>query len=200
MNIKQNALVILIPVIFLLVLAGGVLADGVEDPTDNWCYAGGPWGDGRCSDSNPDIANWYWTCGYYRAQVVKGTMGDTQIPETCQVPRRLLFQEASSGGGGGGGGTTTFSAAIEWCQYDPVANTTQFMLSWGDIPDTTDILQISSALAWETDWMVFPDNFSLTETVSGVYTEITGTLNALGAGRVLLGQGSISRTCTIVNP
>ena len=198
MKNRSLAELLLIPMIIILVLASFALVGAVEDPTENWCYAGGPWGDGRCSNSDPALAEWYWTCGWYRAQIVKGTFGITDVPETCQAPLREIFIELGSGGGGGGG-VATFTAAIDWCQYDPVGNTTQFQLSWGDIPDDTDILRIVSALNWETDWMTFPDNFSLMETVSGVYTEITGTLNAIGTGGALIGQGSISRTCTIVN-
>ena len=56
-----------------------------EDPTDNWCYAGMPWGDGRCDgDGDAALSEWYWTCGYYRAHAAQGTFPLTSIPETCR--------------------------------------------------------------------------------------------------------------------
>jgi LysM repeat protein len=38
------------------------------DPVGNWCYPGGPWGDGRCDDPDPDVSQHLWECGYYFAQ------------------------------------------------------------------------------------------------------------------------------------
>jgi hypothetical protein len=50
----------------------------IADPVDNICYAGGAWGDGRC------VNDWYWTCGYYLAQVANGSVQLSSIPETCR--------------------------------------------------------------------------------------------------------------------
>lgn len=33
----------------------------------NWCYAGQPWGDGRCNSSDPDETAYYYLEGFYRA-------------------------------------------------------------------------------------------------------------------------------------
>lgn len=70
------------------------LADTVEDPDENWCYAGGPWGNGRCSaSSDPAVNEWYWTCGYWRAAVFANRVAWDAPPETCRVERRLVLLE-----------------------------------------------------------------------------------------------------------
>jgi hypothetical protein len=54
-----------------------------EDPTENWCFAGGAWGDGRCTViGNVALTEWYWTAGYYRAAAEAGRMSILDIPET----------------------------------------------------------------------------------------------------------------------
>lgn len=50
-----------------------------ECGTRNWCNAGERWGDGRCNDPDPDVANWYWTGGWYNAQQECGAI--EEIPE-----------------------------------------------------------------------------------------------------------------------
>lgn len=42
--------------------ASSVLSD------DNWCYAGNPWGDGRCNrPDDPAAQEYMWQCGWYKA-------------------------------------------------------------------------------------------------------------------------------------
>jgi uncharacterized membrane protein YgcG len=102
--------------VLLIALAGMTfasiaLADPAKDPAENWCYAGGAWGDGRCTvPGNAALTEWYWTCGYYRAQVAKGTFSASQIPQTCQTPIPQNAVESSTNNGaargdGGSGGT-----------------------------------------------------------------------------------------------
>jgi hypothetical protein len=97
MNRKLLLALLIIPAIFLLALASVALADDLiteEDPTENWCYKGGPWGDGRCSAStNPDVREWYWTCGWWRAQVFHNGAPWQNAPEPCRVELRLIAQE-----------------------------------------------------------------------------------------------------------
>lgn len=40
--------------------------------TNNWCYAGGPWGDGRCNDPDPNVRAWYWNAGWYFSAFERG--------------------------------------------------------------------------------------------------------------------------------
>lgn len=47
--------------------------------TRNWCNAGERWGDGRCNDPDPNVANWFWTGGWYNAQLECGAIDE--IPE-----------------------------------------------------------------------------------------------------------------------
>jgi hypothetical protein len=49
----------------------------------NWCYAGEPWGDGRCNAAGltPEQVSWYWDCGWYWAQAAHG-LRDT-VPGDC---------------------------------------------------------------------------------------------------------------------
>jgi hypothetical protein len=87
MQRKSYLLFVLLVALAALAFASIALADQVEDPMENWCYEGGPWGDGRCTvPGNGALTEWYWTCGYYRAQVVKGTFSASQIPQTCRAP------------------------------------------------------------------------------------------------------------------
>lgn len=44
----------------------------------NWCQSGGPWGDGRCESSDPDIANYWQQAGWYNAALECGTI--QQLP------------------------------------------------------------------------------------------------------------------------
>jgi putative hemolysin len=81
-----------------LALATVALADGetnTEDPNQNWCYAGGPWGDGRCNAVDPDLNNWYWTCGYYRAAVFNNRMRDIDVPAMCFASSKEISREAA---------------------------------------------------------------------------------------------------------
>jgi LysM repeat protein len=40
--------------------------------TDNWCYPGNPWGDGRCNQStDPAVRSYMWRCGWYYAQGIE---------------------------------------------------------------------------------------------------------------------------------
>ena len=98
MQRKSSVLFVLLIALAALAFTSIALADQVEDPTENWCYEGGAWGDGRCTvPGNGVLTEWYWTCGYYRAQVVKGTFSVSQIPETCRAP---VAPVTTSGSGG----------------------------------------------------------------------------------------------------
>lgn len=55
-------------------LAPTVVLTPVE--TNNWCYAGGPWGDGRCNDPDPNIRAWYWHAGWYRSALERGVIDE----------------------------------------------------------------------------------------------------------------------------
>lgn len=95
-----------------LFFASVALADPTEDPVENWCYEGGAWGDGRCTlPGNPALTEWYWTCGYYRAQVVKGAYSMSHIPQTCQdfVAQDIVGSTASSGGNVGSANNGDFN-------------------------------------------------------------------------------------------
>jgi hypothetical protein len=53
--------------------------------TLNWCNAGEPWGDGRCSDPDPDVSSWYWNAGWYNAQLACGSI-ETIPEEFAPIP------------------------------------------------------------------------------------------------------------------
>lgn len=42
----------------------------------NWCFAGQPWGDGRCNDPDPDVTAYNYLQGFYRAAEACGVIGD----------------------------------------------------------------------------------------------------------------------------
>jgi hypothetical protein len=129
MQRKLYVLFVVFVALAVMAFTSIALADQVEDPADNWCYAGGAWGDGRCTvPGNGALTEWYWTCGYYRAQVIKGTFSVSEIPQTCQAPILQIVIEANNGGGnngggnggggnggGGNGGGGTFAAELTFC-------------------------------------------------------------------------------------
>lgn len=57
-----------------LIFVPSVFAD---DPIDNWCDAGGPWSDGRCT------SEWYWTCGWYMVRFESGEIGRFEVNSAC---------------------------------------------------------------------------------------------------------------------
>lgn len=64
-----------------LLMAFPVLADDmVYDPGDNWCFDGGPL-EGRCTTDDPATTHWLWMYGFFRAQVAKGALSVSDIPE-----------------------------------------------------------------------------------------------------------------------
>lgn len=85
--------------------ATSIPANNTVDPaTDNWCYGGRPWGDGRCEPANnPALRDWFWKAGWYMAQVEHGLLS------ADQVPSEFRSNEASSSPSGTGGTTNNSS-------------------------------------------------------------------------------------------
>lgn len=79
---------------------------------NNWCYAGGPWDDGRCNDPDPNIRAWYWNAGWYRSALERGEI-DVIPPEyggslgnACYIevgPGAFQFASATVRNGGNEG-------------------------------------------------------------------------------------------------
>lgn len=63
--------------------------------TNNWCYAGGPWSDGRCNDPDPNIRAWYWNAGWYRSALERGIIDDIP-PEYSGSPGNACYIQVSS--------------------------------------------------------------------------------------------------------
>lgn len=40
----------------------------------NWCYAGSPWGDGRCNTDDEATTNYMWIAGWCHAQAENGNL------------------------------------------------------------------------------------------------------------------------------
>lgn len=60
------------------------LPTATPNGSQNWCYAGGPWADGRCNDPNPFVRDWYWNAGWYNAALAGGQIDS--IPEQYRNP------------------------------------------------------------------------------------------------------------------
>lgn len=57
------------------------------DPTQlNWCYAGQPWGDGRCDTGDPSETAYYYLEGFYRAAEACGILGDGNVSTPANTP------------------------------------------------------------------------------------------------------------------
>lgn len=55
-------------------------------PEENWCYEGGPWGDGRCADSDPFVQQYNWTMGWIMARCDADIFAEDNLPQPCQPP------------------------------------------------------------------------------------------------------------------
>lgn len=60
------------------------LPTATPNGSQNWCYAGGPWADGRCNDPDPVVRDWYWNAGWYNAALAGGKINS--IPEQYRHP------------------------------------------------------------------------------------------------------------------
>ena len=80
----MRKLMLLTIFIILLMVAGIVSAQTVNDPADNWCYDGGPLA-GRCTTDDETTTIWYWFYGFYRAQIAKGALSVNDIPAEYRV-------------------------------------------------------------------------------------------------------------------
>ncbi len=54
-----------------------------DDPVDNWCDPGGVWGDGRCNSGDEGQNSWFYTCGWYMAQLDRGEIGRFDVSSQC---------------------------------------------------------------------------------------------------------------------
>lgn len=72
---KITLMVMLLFVMIPLVNAG--------DALDNWCDAGGPWGDGRCNAETEALTKWFYTCGWYMARYERGEFSRGQVDSSC---------------------------------------------------------------------------------------------------------------------
>ncbi len=70
-------------VIILLVLLAAVPIVNAGENLDNWCDAGGPWGDGRCNAETEALTQWYYTCGWYMARFERGEFSRGQVNSSC---------------------------------------------------------------------------------------------------------------------
>lgn len=79
----KKALLICTALLLVLVLSAGM---GVaQDLSDNWCFEGQPWGDGRCNDPDPFVTDYMWLAGWCHAQVENGNL-DMTVDECMSVP------------------------------------------------------------------------------------------------------------------
>lgn len=76
-------------------------------PDDNWCFEGGPWGDGRCNDSDPFITLFNWSIGWYMPRCEAHIFPEDNLPPPCIIPEIESESDNSaspitviSGGGG----------------------------------------------------------------------------------------------------
>ncbi|RMG89818.1 MAG: LysM peptidoglycan-binding domain-containing protein [Chloroflexi bacterium] len=58
-----------------------------EAVTENWCYPGQPWGDGRCNVTDTALRNYMWECGWYNAHNIPTLQCGTLQVDTTQVYR-----------------------------------------------------------------------------------------------------------------
>jgi len=80
----KTRLILLTTLIGIMVIVSAMVV-AQDDPTtnldDNWCFEGGPWGDGRCNPSDPYIQGYYWLSGWCHAQDENGNL--TVDVSTC---------------------------------------------------------------------------------------------------------------------
>lgn len=72
-------------------------------PIDNWCFPGGPWGDGRCNVGDEALQNYMWRLGWLNARIERGEINTTSLP----VDLGLVTNPTTNNNNSGGTTTTT---------------------------------------------------------------------------------------------
>ncbi len=70
----------------------------IGSSTDNWCYPGRPWGDGRCTTSDPAVTSYNWMAGWAMAQVEAGRLDS--VPAFLQPTGVTLVLQCTGAGSG----------------------------------------------------------------------------------------------------
>lgn len=80
-------------------------------PTDNWCFPGGPWGDGRCNVGDEGQQAYMWRLGWLNARIQSGEIAPSSLPPdlggTTTATNTTTTTNNNSGGSSGGGTTGT---------------------------------------------------------------------------------------------
>lgn len=91
---KKSVVLISLILGLLAIALTGSLAQETTDA--NWCFEGGPWGDGRCNNDDPFLNNYNWVAGWCKAQIESGNLdmsfedciGEEQVAEEDDSVRR----------------------------------------------------------------------------------------------------------------
>ncbi len=76
-------------------------------PSDNWCFPGGPWGDGRCDVGDEGQRNYMWRLGWLNAHIERGEIATTSVPANTGFFTNTTTNNNSGGTTNNSGGTTT---------------------------------------------------------------------------------------------
>lgn len=144
----MRKLILLGMLVLLLVSVGSIFAQDGFDPSDNWCYDGGPL-EGRCTTNDQAETVWYWFYGFYRAQIAKGTLTINDIPEQYRVGISTYSSSGSSGNAvvlDANGNPITpasgFQGTISTCKKGE--NTTLLEVIWVGLEIAGDRIEIST--------------------------------------------------------
>lgn len=80
----MRKMIMLFALIISFIVVMPTMAQDGNDPNDNWCFAGGPL-EGRCTTDDTAETNWLWLYGFFRAQVAKGALSVSDIPQEYRV-------------------------------------------------------------------------------------------------------------------
>ena len=182
----------LITLILGLIAIAPVLAQQNLDPSDNWCFDGGPLA-GTCTTDDPAQTNWLWLYGFFRAQVSKGALSVSDVPEEYQIG---LVDSASQrtgvirdGDGNVVAGTSkNFVGSISTCRF---TNSKLFIeVAWVGLDIAGDRIEISTEEGSVSKDMYVPLSASEVQfELGGPEEEITegGTMSVYYRG-VLIGR------------
>lgn len=79
----------------------------IGTPEDNWCFAGGPWGDGRCDQGDAGQRNYMWLMGWIMPRVQRGEIAQAALPVEFGGTAGIVTTPTNNNSGGSSGNTTT---------------------------------------------------------------------------------------------
>jgi len=146
----MRKLIIVLICIVSLIAVLPVAAQDVNDPSNNWCFDGGPL-EGKCGFGDTAESEWLWLYGFFRAQIAKGTLSVNDVPAEYQigladtaVGNTLSTTVYRDGNGNiiASGASADFIGYIVTCAFGD--NNTEVIVGWQGLEVTGDRIEVGT--------------------------------------------------------